>query len=129
MNVNADFKYSKEHEWVEVLENGNVRVGISDYAQEALGDVVYVDMPSEGDGVQAGDSIATVESVKAVSDIFCPLGGSIAKINEAIADTPELINKAPYAEGWLFEITMNDPAELDNLLDADAYTQFVASLS
>lgn len=127
--VNADFKYSKEHEWVEKLDNGNARVGITDYAQKSLGDVVYVDLPSEGNGVHAGDSVGTVESVKAVSDIYCPVSGDVVKINEQIADHPELVNKDPYADGWLFEIKMSDIAEMDSLMSAEDYSQFTVQLS
>lgn len=128
MNIPSDLKYSKEHEWVEILENGNARIGISNYAQEALGDVVYVDMPAIGDGVRTGDSVGTIESVKAVSDIYCPLSGVITATNEEIDSAPDLVNKSPYGDGWLFELKMDDPAEMDNLLDSDGYQEFIESL-
>ncbi len=94
-------KYSKEHEWVEVLGDNKVRVGITDYAQNSLGDIVFVEIPSEGDEVTANDTMGSVESVKAVSDVYCPLTGKIVEINESLEDAPELVNEDPYGKGWM----------------------------
>jgi len=116
-----DLKYAASHEWVRRLDDDVVEVGISDYAQESLGDVVYVELPEVGSDVTAGDECCAVESVKAASDIYAPLSGEIAAINDALEDEPELLNEAPYAGGWMFRIKASDMSELDNLLDADAY--------
>jgi glycine cleavage system H protein len=123
----SDLKYTREHEWAAPEENGRVRVGITDYAQDALGDVVYVDLPEEGTEVRAGASLGEVESTKSVSDIFSPVSGSIVERNQALADSPELVNQEPYGEGWMVVIQMNDPEELDDLLTADEYQRFAES--
>ncbi len=115
-------RYSNEHEWVERLDAGlSVRVGITDYAQDSLGDVVFVDLPSVGDVVRAGDSIGEIESTKSVSEIYAPLSGTVTSVNEALSANPELLNGDPYGEGWLCNIAMSDPTETDGLLDAAAY--------
>lgn len=119
-----DLRYAKDHEWAR-RENGKVRVGITHYAQDELGDVVFVDLPRVGDQVQAGDAFAVVESVKAVSDIFAPVSGTVVEVNEALNDTPELINSSPYGDGWIAVIEMDNPAELDELMDAEAYRRQV----
>lgn len=119
-----DLRYNKEHEWVR-REDGRARVGISHYAQDELGDVVFVDLPQEGSNFQVGEAFAAVESVKAVSDIFAPVSGRIVEVNEALLDNPELINEDPYGAGWIAVIEMDNPAELDDLLDADGYKQLV----
>ena len=116
-----NLKYSKSHEWVEFLEGGAVRVGISDYAQSQLGDIVFVNLPSPGDEVTAGGRLADVESVKAVSDIFSPVAGSVRSVNEALESAPEAINQKPY-EAWLCEI--ENVGETEELLDAAAYAAF-----
>jgi len=119
-DVPDDLRYTAEHEWVRGA-SGTVRVGITDYAQEALGDVVYVSLPDVGADVAKGAAIGEVESTKSVSDIFAPLSGSVSSRNEKLDEQPELINSDPYGDGWLFEIDVSDDAELDGLLDAGAY--------
>ncbi|MES2909389.1 MAG: glycine cleavage system protein GcvH [Pseudomonadota bacterium] len=115
-----ELKYAASHEWAR-LEGDIVTVGISDHAQDALGDLVYVELPSVGDSVQAGDEAGVVESVKAASDIYAPVSGEIVEINEALADAPEIVNSAPYTDGWLYRIRVSDVSELDKLLSADEY--------
>lgn len=119
-----DLRYNKEHEWVR-RENGRARIGISHYAQDELGDVVFVDLPQEGSNFQAGEAFAAVESVKAVSDIFAPVSGRVVEVNEELLDKPELINEDPYGAGWIAVIEMDNPAELDDLLDAQQYKEMV----
>jgi glycine cleavage system H protein len=116
----ADLKYSSEHEWVRV--DGEVaRIGITDYAQDALGDVVYVTLPEVGATVTAGEPCGEVESTKSVSDVFAPVTGTVTARNERLNESPDLVNTDPYGEGWLFEVRIQDSAEVGNLLDADAY--------
>jgi glycine cleavage system H protein len=119
-NVPDDLRYTAEHEWIRG-ESGTVRVGITDYAQEALGDVVYVSLPEQGASVSKGAAVGEVESTKSVSDIFAPVSGTVAARNEKLDEQPELINSDPYGEGWMFEIEVSDDAELADLLDAGAY--------
>lgn len=119
--IPTDLKYVSSHEWARLEEDGTVTVGISDHAQQALGDVVYVEHPEIGQTVSAGSEAGVVESVKAASDIYAPVGGSIVAVNEALEDAPETVNQDPYGDGWFFKIEPDDPAELDQLLDADAY--------
>jgi glycine cleavage system H protein len=123
----SDLKYTREHEWAALEENNRVRVGISDYAQDALGDVVYVNLPDEGTEVRAGEAVGEVESTKSVSDIFSPVSGRVVARNQALTDSPELVNQEPYGEGWMVVIEMSDPEELDDLLDADGYRQHAES--
>ena len=123
MEYPSDLKYTREHEWAALEEKNRVRVGISDYAQDALGDVVYVNLPEEGTEVRAGEAVGEVESTKSVSDIFSPVSGRIVERNQALTDSPELVNQEPYGEGWMVVIEMSEPEELDDLLDADAYRQ------
>jgi len=120
-----DLRYSQEHEWVRVEGDNRARIGITDYAQRELGDVVFVDLPQVGDQVSAGDAFAVVESVKAVSDIYAPVSGKVVEVNEALTSSPELINTAPYGDGWIAVIEMEAPSELDDLLDADGYRKHV----
>ncbi len=122
MNVPDDLRYSSEHEWVRRLDGGSrVRVGITDYAQDALGDVVYVDLPAVGLAVASGQAVGELESTKSVSEMYAPVGGSVSAVNEVLADQPQLLNEDPYGEGWLCEIEMSDPADLDAMMDAAAY--------
>ena len=118
-----DLKYTAEHEWVRTPgeTEGSVRVGITDYAQDALGDIVYVSLPEVGESVQAGAACGELESTKSVSDVYAPLTGEVVARNEALDATPELVNNDPYGGGWLFEITPADPAAVDALLDVAAY--------
>jgi glycine cleavage system H protein len=120
MNVPDQLRYSPEHEWVAV-DGPRARVGITDYAQDALGDVVYVDLPDVGVNVMAHASCAEVESTKSVSEIYSPVTGTIVEINETLADAPEQLNQDPFGTGWIFVVEMADPAELDALLDAAGY--------
>ena len=120
-NVPADLRYTSEHEWVPVEADGTVRVGITDHAQDALGDVVYVSLPAEGESVSAGGSCGEVESTKSVSEITAPVSGTVSGHNPGLETRPDLVNSDPYGEGWMFTITPSDPAEVDGLLDAQAY--------
>lgn len=120
MTVPDDLRYTTEHEWVRD-QGGTVRVGITDYAQGQLGDVVYVALPEVGSDVTAHDSMGEVESTKSVSDLYAPLTGRVVARNEALLDSPELVNSDPYGEGWIVEIEVGDPSEVDGLLDAAAY--------
>ncbi|GAA1702552.1 glycine cleavage system protein GcvH [Kribbella sp. NPDC056951] len=115
-----DLKYTAEHEWVKAGE-GPVRVGITDFAQDALGDIVYVQLPEVGSVVRAGDSCGELESTKSVSDLFAPVNGTVRAVNEALADQPDLVNTDPYGEGWLLDIEVDDDAEVDALMDAETY--------
>lgn len=124
MNVPADRKYTRTHEWAK-QEGSLVVVGISDFAQESLGDVVFVETPEPGREVQAGEAVAVVESVKTASDIYAPVSGKVVEVNEALADEPELVNSDPYGAGWIFKLEPSDPDELDALLDPDEYTRAV----
>ncbi len=124
MNVPGELLYSNEHEWARLLDDGkSVRVGITDYAQDALGDVVYVDLPVVGTVVKASDSVGELESTKSVSEMYAPVSGTIVSINDALANTPQLLNEDPYGEGWLCVISLTDPSELDSMLDAAGYLE------
>ncbi len=124
MEFPEDRKYRREHEWVAV-EGDAARVGITDYAQDQLGDVVYVQLPEVGLEVVANSSCAEVESTKSVSEIYAPVSGTVSAVNEALSDEPERLNTDPYGEGWIFTVTMADPGELDALLDAAGYQALV----
>lgn len=128
-NVPAELSYTSEHEWVSALTaEGTVRVGITDHAQDALGDVVYIDLPSVGDSVAAEDSFGEIESTKSVSDLFAPIAGEIVAVNEGLEDDPALVNSDPYGEGWIVEIRPENADDLANLLDAEAYKAELAKL-
>jgi glycine cleavage system H protein len=127
MKYDPNCRYDEEHEWVRV-EGDEGLVGISDYAQDQLSDIVYVELPEVGDVFDKGDVLAVVESVKAASDVFMPVTGEILEINELLEDSPEMVNQDPYGEAWLVRITIAEPAELDDLLDADAYKSYVEML-
>lgn len=124
MNVPADLKYAKSHEWAQLTDDGLVAVGITDHAQELLGDIVFLELPTAGKRVAAGEECAVVESVKAASDIYAPVGGEIVESNAAAVDNPESVNEDAYA-AWLFKIRPDNPAELDALLDGEAYQRVV----
>jgi glycine cleavage system H protein len=124
MNVPDDLRYSSDHEWAR-LEDGRVRVGITDYAQDTLGDVVFVQTPDVGTKVGAGDSFGEVESTKSVSDIYAPVAGTIVEVNADLADAPNRLNEDPYGEGWICVIEPDDPAAVEGLLDAEAYRALV----
>jgi len=119
-----DRKYTDDHEWVQPLESEGaprVRVGITDYAQDALGDIVYIDLPTVGDRVTAGDPCGELESTKSVSELFAPISGTVVAVNEGLGDAPEVVNGDPYGEGWLLDIEPEQPEDIDSLLDADVY--------
>jgi glycine cleavage system H protein len=120
-----DLRYSREHEWAR-SENGRVRVGITDFAQDALGDVVYVDLPEPGTQVTSGQAFGEVESTKSVSDVFAPVSGTIVERNAALEEHPELVNEHPYGDGWLVAIDPADPADIEALLDAAAYQEHIS---
>jgi len=119
----GDLKYAETHEWVRMENDGNVTVGISDHAQEALGDVVYVELPELGIEVDARSEAGVVESVKAASDIYAPISGTVIAINETLEDAPETVNESPYDDGWFFKLKPGDPSELDALLSAEEYEE------
>jgi glycine cleavage system H protein len=126
VNIPEDLRYSAQHEWVRV--DGNVAtVGITDFAQDALGDVVFVQLPEAGVLVEAGGACAEIESTKSVSDIYAPVAGTIVEANEALDDTPELVNQDPYGQGWIFKVELSDASAVDGLLDAAAYAQLTES--
>ena len=125
MKLDPEARYAESHEWAR-WDGDEVVCGISDHAQESLSDVVYVELPEVGDVFEKGDVFGVVESVKAASDLYMSLGGEITAINEELEDTPELVNQAPYGEGWMIRFTPSDPSEFDDLLDGDAYEAFVA---
>ncbi len=124
MKIDPDLLYSQEHEWIRV-EGEEAVLGISDYAQDQLSDVVYVELPEEGDTFARGDIFAVVESVKTASDVYTPVTGEILEINEALEDSPELVNEDPYGEAWFVRISLDDVSELDELMDAKAYKAFI----
>jgi glycine cleavage system H protein len=122
--VPKDLKYSEEHEWARVEED-IVTVGITDYAQKELGDIVFVELPNEGETLVQSEPFGTVEAVKAVSEIFAPVSGEVVKVNDNLDDTPQLINQDPYGDGWLVKVRMSDPSEPDNLLEPDQYEELI----
>jgi len=122
-NFPDDLKYATSHEWARVDDDGVATIGISFHAQDALGDIVFVELPEVGAMVNAKEEVAVVESVKAASDIYCPLSGEVIEINEALVEAPETVNSLPYDGGWFFKVKLNDPAELYELMDAEAYSE------
>jgi glycine cleavage system H protein len=124
VNFPDDLRYTEEHEWVRI-DGTTARVGITDYAQDALGDVVYVDLPQVGATVAAMAACCEVESTKSVSEIFSPVSGTVAEVNTDLSDTPQMINEDPYGKGWIFAVEMSDPAEAEALMDAAAYRNFL----
>lgn len=121
--IPADLKYTASHEWVRQNEDGNLVIGITDHAQKALGDLVFVELPDTGAELGAGDQCIVVESVKAASDVYCPVSGTVVSVNEALDEAPELVNSEPFGEGWLMVLAPADADDLNALLDADAYAQ------
>jgi glycine cleavage system H protein len=124
-HVPAELKYSKEHEWVKV-EGNQARIGITDFAQDELGDIVFVELPEVGTEVKANETFGTVESVKTVSDLFAPVSGKVVAVNESLADAPEAVNSSPYGDGWMIVVEMSNPDELNDLLDAEAYEKHIS---
>ena len=121
----SDIRYTKEHEWVR-LDGDIATVGITDHAQEQLGEIVYIELPSIGEKVSKDDPFGVVESVKAVSDIYAPVSGTVLEVNEDLAESPEVVNQDPYGDGWLIKVRVSDPADLDDLMDNDQYEQMIA---
>ena len=128
-NIPADLQYTKSHEWVRQVQNGAVEIGITDHAQSALGDLVFVEVPDVGRALHAGEACAVVESVKAASDVYSPLGGKVTSSNGTLASQPELLNQDPYGAGWLFRLQTSTPADSSALLSAAAYASFLAEES
>lgn len=124
-DIPSDLRYSESHEWVSQEDDGVVKVGVTDHAQEQLGDLVFVELPEEGATFSQGDACAVVESVKAASDIYCPVAGEIVAINDLLADSPETLNTDPYNDGWLFAVKLDDADQVDELMDAEAYAEHV----
>lgn len=125
MNIPTDLKYTKDHEWIKI-EGNTAIVGVTDFAQGELGDIVYVDVDTLDDTVEEGDVFGSVEAVKTVSDLFMPLSGEVIEFNEALEDAPELVNTDPYGEGWMIKITISDDSQIEALLDAAAYKTLIA---
>ncbi|QXD16455.1 glycine cleavage system protein GcvH [Rhodocaloribacter litoris] len=126
MDFPSDLRYSKDHEWLRVNADGKTaRVGITDFAQQELGDIVYVELPAPGDTFEAGEEFGTVEAVKTVSELYMPVSGTVVAVNEALADAPEHVNEDPYGKGWMIEIELRDPSEADALMNADTYRDMV----
>ena len=125
MNVPGELRYSTDHEWVRVDQGGRVRVGITDYAQDALGDVVFIDLPPVGTPVAPGAVFGEVESTKSVSELFAPLSGTVVTVNDELEVAPERVNEDPSGDGWICEIELSDPAELDDLMDAASYSALI----
>lgn len=126
MEIPAGLKYSKQHEWV-ANEDSVAIIGITDYAQDQLGEIVYVELPSVGDKVSKDDPFGVVESVKAVSDIYAPISGTVVEVNEELPESPETVNEDPYGDGWLIKVRVSDAAELDDLMDSEEYEEMVAA--
>ena len=126
-DIPDELLYTKSHEWIRVTDDGSVVIGITDHAQEALGDMVFVELPEVGMSFESGGDMAVVESVKAASDVYAPVAGEVEQNNDALTDAPELINSDPYGEGWFLRLKPSDAAQLDGLLDADAYAAVVAA--
>jgi glycine cleavage system H protein len=124
MNLPDQLRYSSDHEWLS-RDGSRARIGITDYAQDSLGDVVFVQLPAVGETIAAGDTIGEIESTKSVSDVYAPVSGSVVAVNDALADSPQLLNEDPYGEGWICEIELADPAQVDGLLDAAAYGELI----
>lgn len=124
--IPADLKYIETHQWVRVADDGTATVGITDFAQDQLGDVVFVELPEVGETVTGGEEAGVAESVKSASDVFSPVTGEVIEINESLEDEPEKLNDDPYGEGWLFRVRLSDAGEIDGLMEADAYVDMVA---
>ena len=125
--IPADLKYARTHEWARLEEDGSVTVGISDHAQDALGDVVFVEHPEVGQQLNAQEEAGVVESVKAASDIYAPVSGAVLAVNTALVDAPEIVNEDPYGDGWFFRLQPDDPSQLGELLNAESYAEFCES--
>jgi glycine cleavage system H protein len=124
MNIPDDLKYTEEHEWIRV-EGDEIVVGVTDFAQGELGDVVFIELETEGEDLSRGDTFGTIEAVKTVSDLYMPVDGRVVKVNPALEDTPELVNSEPFGEGWMIRIKLSDPSQLDDLIPADKYSTMI----
>jgi glycine cleavage system H protein len=124
--IPEDLRYTAEHEWVQATGDGTVRVGITDFAQDSLGDIVFVQLPEPGTTVQPGDALGEIESTKSVSDLYAPLAGTVSARNDALEAEPELVNSDPYGDGWIVELTLDDPSAVEALLDAKAYEELTS---
>lgn len=127
-DVPDNYLYTREHEWLKLEDDGSVTIGITDHAQEALGELVFVEVPEEGAQFSSGDACAVVESVKAASDIYCPVAGEVVAVNDDLADEPEKVNGSPYDDGWVFRLRPEDATVLDELMNADDYERFLTEL-
>jgi len=125
VQIPEELRYTENHEWARLEDDGTIRIGITDYAQDSLGDIVFVDLPDVGAAITAGGPFAEVESTKSVSDVYGPVSGSVQKVNELLADTPEIVNQDPYGDGWFVVIAPEAGASIDNLMDAAAYRTFI----
>ncbi|WP_393100734.1 glycine cleavage system protein GcvH [Streptomyces sp. LN325] len=125
-NVPNELKYTRDHEWVRVARDGVVRVGITDHAQKELGDIVFAELPAKGTRFSAGDPFGTLESVKAVTEVYAPVSGEVTALNDELNDSPERVNEDPYGDGWLIEIKLTDKSELDSLLSDDGYESYIS---
>ena len=124
-NIPAELRYAASHEWVRPEGNGVYTVGITEHAQELLGDMVFLDLPDEGDEIAMGDDVAVAESVKAASDVYAPVTGEVIAVNEDLEDSPELVNSDPYGDGWMFKVKVADESEIESLLDANGYAESI----
>lgn len=124
-NIPSELRYLSSHEWVRVEDDGTAVIGITEHAQDAMGDLVFVETPEAGSTLSAGDEAGVVESVKAASDIYAPVSGEVVAINEALEDAPETVNQDPYGDGWMFRVKMSEPSEVEGLLTADAYAEMI----
>ncbi|WP_347548928.1 glycine cleavage system protein GcvH [Pseudalkalibacillus hwajinpoensis] len=126
MNLPKDFRYSEEHEWVQVQEDGNVRIGITDFAQSELGDIVFVELPEEGDKIESDEPFGSVESVKTVSELYAPISGKVLSVNEELEDSPEFVNDSPYEKAWMVVVEPSEPSQIEELMTPEAYEKMVS---
>ncbi|MCA0171243.1 MULTISPECIES: glycine cleavage system protein GcvH [Bacillaceae] len=126
MNLPKDFRYSEEHEWVQVQEDGNIRIGITDFAQSELGDIVFVELPEEGDTIESDEPFGSVESVKTVSELYAPISGKVLSVNEDLEDSPEFVNDSPYEKAWMVVVEPTEPSQIEELMTAEAYEKMVS---
>ncbi|MBN8209954.1 glycine cleavage system protein GcvH [Bacillus sp. NTK071] len=126
MNLPKDFRYSEEHEWVQVQEDGNIRIGITDFAQSELGDIVFVELPEEGDTIESDEPFGSVESVKTVSELYAPISGKVLSVNEELEDSPEFVNESPYEKAWMVVVEPTEPSQIEELMTAEAYEKMVS---
>lgn len=129
MSVPSGYRFTREHEWIKLESGSRARVGITDYAQSELGDVVFVELPQVGKAAGKGSAFSSVESVKAVSDVYAPVDGKVVEVNGALSDSPQLLNQEPYTEGWMAVIELSNPSQLESLLDSDGYEKYLSEIS